>query len=274
MLKSGQKADLQIVRWEKSGSCAAVDSLAVEAPLQIDLGKINGTQNALTITMRTPGHDEELAVGFAFAEGILQKKEQLGAVLQQDAKSILLLLDASVQLEAAKLDRNFLSNSSCGVCGKSSLEFLKNQPAFSPANSNFVVKPGILSELPTKISQAQSLFAETGGNHAAVLFDAEGTLLVLREDVGRHNALDTLLGWAFQNNQLPLSKHMLLLSGRASFELIQKAGMAGIGMVAAVGAPSSLAVELAEEWGITLVGFLKKKGHNIYTHPVRLGLTL
>lgn len=266
-IPSNQASQTIITRYTNGDTTRIEDALAIEAPLEIQIMRKNKMAQTLTITMRTPGNDAELAVGFMFAEGILQNKEQVLQSFQTSLERLIVMLAEDVSLDEDTLDRNFMTNSSCGVCGKNSLDFMDVKSIFSPAASKFTVSPRVLGGLPEKLFSAQSLFAQTGGNHAAAIFDTQGNLRAVREDVGRHNALDKVLGWALLSEQMPLSEHILLVSGRASYELVQKASMAGIGFMAAVGAPSSLAVDLAEKTGMTLLGFLKKERFNIYTHP-------
>jgi FdhD protein len=235
------------------------DLLAVEEPLQI---RVNGRD--LSITMRTPGQDAELAAGFLFTEGILKTRADLMAV-DCSENSVALTLADGVDTGTA---RNFYTTSSCGVCGKASIESLH---AIGCAMlSELEIRAEIIHHLPEKLRAAQSAFDRTGGLHAAALFDASGAMEAIREDVGRHNAVDKLIGAAFLESRLPLSHSILMLSGRASFELIQKAVMAGIPVVAAVGAPSSLAVESARRFGMTLLGFVRDERFNIYTGLSRL----
>jgi FdhD protein len=232
----------------------AQDLLAVEEPLQI---RVNGRD--LSITMRTPGNDGELAAGFLFTEGILTSREDLAAI-ECAENSVELTLAEGVDAGTA---RNFYTTSSCGVCGKASIESLHASGCrMLPA---LEIRRDIITGLPEKLRATQAIFDHTGGLHGAGLFDAEGNLEMVREDVGRHNAVDKLIGAAYLENRLPLAKNILMLSGRASFELIQKAVMAGIPVVAAVGAPSSLAVETARRFGMTLAGFVRDGRFNIYT---------
>ncbi len=267
--------ELQITRIFANEANILLDTLAVEEPLEIQLNFLQGetrVQKSISVTMRTPGSDLELAVGFLFGEGIISNKSELkiehnsylndqiiGIVLQDDAKP-----------EMAKLERNFYTTSSCGVCGKASIDAVRviKQPAVK--REEIYVARQLLFLLPKFVRDQQSIFEQTGGLHASALFDLEGKLIYIREDVGRHNALDKLIGACFLDSKLPLSQHILLLSGRASFELIQKAVMAGISIIAAVGAPSSLAVELAKEFNITLIGFLKENKFNVYCGEERI----
>ena len=251
------------------------DQLAVEEPLEIQISFLeNGKriQKSVSITMRTPGNDEELAAGFLFTEGIIQSKEQFKTVnssILDENKVVVTLMDEEVPA-LKTLERNFYTTSSCGVCGKASIDAIKTVSIYNDLENNILITRDILFNLPAQLQNQQSIFESTGGLHASAIFDLKGNFIMLREDVGRHNALDKVIGSAFFNSQLPLNKTILLLSGRASFELIQKANMAGIKIVAAIGAPSSLAVQLAEECDMTLIGFLGKERFNIYSRWDRI----
>ena len=242
-----------------------LDLLAVEEPLEIRLdGK------PISITMRTPGHDRELAAGFLFAEGLLRSADQVAAISQPGRNSVHVELQPGAEVDVARLDRNFYMTSSCGVCGKASLEALEMAgcpmlPAEAPS-----IGSDVIHRLPATLRDAQAVFEQTGGLHAAALFDFEGRLVAVREDVGRHNALDKLVGSEFLRGSTLLSDRLLLVSGRASFELIQKALMAGIPVLAAVGAPSSLAVELALRFRMTLIGFVRNQRFNVYSGMSRI----
>lgn len=257
---------------------ATDDFLAVEEPLEIKIvygPKENRISKTISITMRTPGEDCELALGFLFTEGIINKaahildtESTIPSFLNQNTIEIQLSDDANPDIH--RLDRHFYTTSSCGVCGKSSIDALKTI-RMPKLKADFpVFDRNVILSLPSLLTQLQSVFEKTGGIHASAIFDKSGKLLLLKEDVGRHNALDKIAGAALQQGLLPLSEQILLVSGRASFELVQKAAMIGVPLMAAVGAPSSLAAELAEEAGITLVGFLNGKRLNIYTHPGRI----
>ncbi|HKS47707.1 MAG TPA: formate dehydrogenase accessory sulfurtransferase FdhD [Amycolatopsis sp.] len=250
------------------------DALAAEEPLEIRVGG-----KALAVTMRTPGHDVELAHGFLLSEGVIASTEDVHTARYCDSVDdtgrntynvLDLALAAGVPPPDTGVERNFYTTSSCGVCGKAALDAVKLKTRFGPGSSAFTVTPEVLAGLPDALRARQRVFASTGGLHAAGLFTSDGTLLAVREDVGRHNAVDKVLGWALLDNRVPLSGAGLLVSGRASFELVQKAAMAGIGLLAAVSAPSSLAVELAEENGMTLVGFLRGASMNLYTGEHRV----
>jgi FdhD protein len=229
--------------------------------------------------MRTPtGNDFELALGFLLTEGIIRNYKDVISVRyaanQLDATAqlnvVLVDLQPFITFDAKKLQRHFYTSSSCGICGKASIDMIQTLSCFGLTPNLPLVKSNILFELPEKLRQAQSVFDSTGAIHAAALFNTSGELIALREDVGRHNALDKLIGWAMQNNILPLQNYILLVSGRSSFELVQKALMAGIPILAAVGAPSSLAVQLAYENNMTIIGFLKNHRFNIYSGSERI----
>jgi len=266
-------ARLPIQKIRDAAILEAFDELAVEEPLEIRLQygpSGNRREQPISITMRTPGHDAELATGFLFTEGIIHHASAILRTETDRPNSILVVLGENIPLDLGRLQRHFYTSSSCGVCGKSSLEALRTVcPSPQPAAA-WQLDADLIYSLPDRLLQQQQLFETTGGLHAAALFHQEGTFLSLREDIGRHNALDKLIGSALLEEKLPLSRHILLLSGRACFELIQKAAMAGIQIVAAVGAPSSLAVELAQEYDITLIGFLRDQRFNIYTGSGRI----
>lgn len=264
-----------------------IDALAVEEPLEIRLGFPDGTHKAVSITMRTPGHDGELAAGFLFTEGILTSPDQIKQIRHCGLKigsnkgaldrasslnsnTIRVDLNGGLDVDLKRLERNFYTTSSCGVCGKASIEALAT--GVKQLESDMTIDAHLINSLPQKLRDAQDTFETTGGLHASALFNTDGTLDMVREDVGRHNALDKVIGRKFLDGGLPLADKVLLLSGRASFELVQKALMAGIQIVAAVGAPSSLAVELASEYGMTLLGFVRDGRFNIYCGGQRVGL--
>lgn len=244
------------------------DVLAVEEPLEIrvEYGPAR-IQKSLSITMRTPSQDEDLVAGFLLTEGIVRQPSDLLTIRQIAQNVVQAVLHPDLDFAIEKLDRHFYTTSSCGVCGKTSIEALQTTVECSVQTGypNWQIIPDVLYTLPDTLRKAQSTFEATGGLHAAAIFDLEGNLLALREDVGRHNALDKLIGHFFLQNLLPLSQHILLLSGRASFELIQKSAMAGLRQVCAVGAPSSLAVDTATAFGIRLIGFLREGRYNTYT---------
>ncbi len=274
-----EKFETQIQRVSSDGFLNEADTLAVEEPLEIRLGFAeNGKQihKAVSITMRTPGNDFELAAGFLFTEGILQSLNQIKEIkhcgkFPNNQNTVRLDLSENVAVDLEKLSRNFYTTSSCGVCGKSSLEALNVAGAKAILQSHFLRIPAeTIHKLPKRLLENQTVFGETGGLHAAALFDFSGNLIDLKEDVGRHNAVDKLIGKQFLENNLPLGDKILFLSGRASFELVQKAVMAQIPVICAVGAPSSLAVEAAREFNITLLGFVRDERFNIYYGEERI----
>jgi FdhD protein len=238
------------------------DVLAVEEPMEIRVGG-----HSVAITMRTPGHDFELAAGFLFTEGVVARSTDIREIRHcgnsKNTNVVRVELNPAVQFDPKKLSRHVFTTSSCGVCGKTSLEQVRT---VLPAPIQKIAMPTaeMLCALPGKLRPEQAIFSSTGGLHATALFDLQGKLLLLREDVGRHNAMDKLIGAMLLADKLPVANTVMLVSGRASFELVQKAAMAGIPMLAAVGAPSSLAVDLAREFGMTLVGFLRDGRFNIY----------
>ena len=272
---------IRVAKYRNGRLSNAADRLAVEEPLEIRI--VFGPENArrrqsLAVTMRTPGADEELALGFLFTEAIIGNLQQVQEIRRVDNRLapeavdnvIEVALHPEVEFDAERLNRHFYTASSCGVCGKASLEMVRMVSCHFPQPGQPVIRAETLLKLPDQLRGNQSLFSDTGGIHAAGLFDASGRLLTVREDVGRHNALDKAIGTAMRDGQMPLRKHIAALSGRAGFELVQKAAMAGIPVLVAIGAPSSLAVSLAEAEGITLVGFLRDGRFNLYTHQERI----
>lgn len=250
------------------------ETLAVEEPLEI---RVNGTP--VTVTMRTPGSDIELAQGFLLTEGVIGGREDVLTIRYcggrgDDGVNAYNVLDVTLApgVKPPDLDvtRNFYTTSSCGVCGKASLDAVRVISRFTPGSDPATVAAATLKAMPGQLRSAQKVFASTGGLHAAALFGADGTMLAVREDIGRHNAVDKVIGWALEHDRIPLSASVLLVSGRASFELTQKALLAGIPVLAAVSAPSSLAASLAEESGITLVAFLREDSMNVYTRADRI----
>lgn len=251
-----------------------VETVVVEDPLEI---RINGSP--VTVTMRTPGSDFELARGFLLTEGVIHDRADVATVrycrgAEQDGVNTYNTLDVTLQpgmqMPDVDVTRNFYTTSSCGVCGKASLEAVWLSSRHSPGDDPTVVSAATLTGLPDTLRAAQKVFARTGGLHGAALFDPDGTMLAVREDVGRHNAVDKVIGWAVEAGRIPLTGSVLLVSGRASFELTQKAVMAGIPVLAAVSAPSSLAVDLAAQSGLTLVAFLRGDSLNVYSRPDRV----
>jgi FdhD protein len=271
---------LPIIRVNDDDGVNFPDSLAIEEPLEIRL-EYGPMENRLiknvSVTMRTPGNDAELAVGFLFTEGIIQNQADVAsaeycfiACAENKENVMQVKLKEGIIPNLNNTERNFYTTSSCGVCGKGSINSIKTVSPYRDRVDKNQVSADVLYFLPAILQKHQEVFADTGGLHASALFDPAGKLIIVREDVGRHNALDKLIGAALTENLLPLDKHLLLLSGRASFELVQKAAMAGINIIAAVGAPSSLAVQLAEEFNITLIGFLRGRRFNIYTAANRV----
>lgn len=276
--RSRDHESVSVVRVESGDSRErSEDLVAVEEPLEVRLGSKSGgkaSHRAVSITMRTPGSDFELAAGFLFTEGILTHPSQIASIRHCGTGSgarntIRVDLTDGVDVELGRLERNFYTTSSCGVCGKASIDALSTG-ARPVEPKPFSVLPETVNGLPEKLLRSQSVFEMTGGLHAAGLFSADGSLRDLKEDVGRHNAVDKLIGRRFLDGRLPASDEVLVLSGRASFELLQKAVMAGIPVVCAVGAPSSLAVKVAEEFGVTLLGFVRHSRFNIYSNPQRI----
>ena len=247
-----------------TGRAREQDFVAVEEPLQICL---NGSD--LAITMRTPGHDEELAVGFLFSEGILPNRDSITSIEPGD-NSISISLTAEAAPDVSAQTRHFYLTSSCGVCGKASVDALVSAGCSAPPRDTPKISREVLQRLPETLRATQAVFDRTGGLHAAGLFNAQGELQLVREDVGRHNAVDKLIGRSVLDGRVPLHDSILMLSGRVSFELVQKALMAGIGTLAAVGAPSSLAVETALRFGMTLAGFVRDGRFNIYAGETRI----
>jgi len=255
---------VELTRWAEREATVVEDRVAVEEPLEI---RVQG--HSLAVVMRTPGHDRELVAGFLLTEGIVRDRSDIldlvhcRAGAEPEANVMDALLAPRVNVDWARLQRHTFASSSCGLCGKASIDAVRT--ACPPlAETRLAVRRSILARLPDRLRAAQPAFASTGGAHASGLFSAEGELLALREDVGRHNALDKVVGWAFFAERLPLSHRILLVSGRVSFELMQKALMAGIPCVAAVSAPTSLAVDFARESGQTLVGFVRGERMNVY----------
>ncbi|SCE70872.1 FdhD protein [Micromonospora viridifaciens] len=254
------------------------DTLAVEEPLEIRVGPAGpGRRKPLAVTMRTPGDDLDLAIGFLLTEGLIRSAEDVhtaqlcaGAETPNTYNVVDVVLTPGVPEPTTDPARNFYTTSSCGVCGKASIDAVRTRSWFSVRDDALRVAAELLAALPDRLRAAQRAFDRTGGLHAAGLFTADGELVVLREDVGRHNAVDKVVGWAVREHRLPLAGHVLLVSGRASFELTQKAWMAGVPLLAAVSAPSTLAVELAEEAGMTLVGFLRGQTMNVYAGAQRI----
>lgn len=266
----------QVVEWNDGRIERKQDYLASEEPLEIRIG-----ENSLTVTMRTPGHDTELAAGFLFTEGVVSKREDIlrltaaeeptgdGFATAARGNVVSVELAQSTAFDLEKLRRNFFAASSCGICGKTSIDAIRSHTLRAP-NPNFRFDAQILTRVPDSVRAAQAVFGRTGGLHAAALVEQNGNVLVAREDIGRHNAVDKVIGWALLENQVPLSKSILFVSGRGGFEIVQKAIVAGIPLLACVSAPSSLAVQLARELQLTLVGFLRERRFVIYAGEERV----
>jgi len=259
----------QVVEWN-DGETRRVE--AAEEPLEMRSGRFS-----LGVTLRTPGNDEELVAGFLFTEGVISQRKdlvklQLPENTAPERNLVRVTLDSNVRLERDEAVRRFSAGSACVVCGKASIAQLRRRGLRRPEASS-LVDPELLCQLPQKLRDAQAVFGRTGGLHAAGLFNANGELLVLREDIGRHNAVDKVIGWAFLANRLPLNGHVLLVSGRGGFEIVQKAIAAGVPLLASVSAPSSLAVQLARELGLTLAGFLRGRRFVIYSGEERIAFS-
>jgi FdhD protein len=257
------------MEWSEGRLTPHEDSLATEEPLEIRIGKV-----PLTVTMRTPGHDRELTAGFLLTEGIVADGSQIASLNAYANSASGASNGVEVELRESEFDvsdlqRNFFAASSCGICGKASIEAIRRRGLRAP-NPNFSFDAELLCTLPDKLRSAQTVFSRTGGLHATALFDGQGNLLALREDIGRHNAVDKVIGWALLQGMLPLSNHVMLVSGRGGFEIVQKTLSAGIPVLASVSAPSSLAVQLAREFGLSLVGFLRGRRFVLYSGTSRL----
>jgi FdhD protein len=269
-------ASVPVRRISRADSHVETDILAVEEPLEIRVGcTVNErrVRQRIAVTMRTPGDDADLAVGYLLTEGIVTEREQIQGVHSCGGKNAVRVdLRADVAFDLERLDRHSYTSSSCGVCGKKSIDSIRVRLPHHNLFRSCHVDAEVIERLPSILRDAQPIFARTGGLHASALFDFNGHLQSLKEDVGRHNALDKLIGAEFREGRTPLSDRILLVSGRASFELVQKAAVAGVPILAAVGAPSSLAVELAAECGMTLIGFVKRDRFNIYAGAGRIQL--
>jgi FdhD protein len=263
----------QVTQWEDGKATRVEDYLSAEEPLEMRAGRYS-----LGVTLRTPGDDKELVAGFLFTEGIITRREhlvslQLPGPAAPERNLVRVTLASKVRLPAGSPARRFSAGSACGVCGKASIAQLRRRGLRRPEAAT-LFDPEILCQLPLKLRAAQAAFGRTGGLHAAALFNADGELLVLREDIGRHNAVDKVIGWAFLEGRLPLSGQVMLVSGRDGFEIVQKALSAGVPVLASVSAPSSLAVQLARELGLTLVGFLRDQRFVIYSEEDRIAITV
>jgi FdhD protein len=258
-----------VEQWQEGAVTRVQDYLAVEEPLEIRLGDA-----ALSVTMRTPGHDRELVAGFLVTEGIISGRDELKKLEAAEGASagntMSVELTTAVDSLSAQSQRSFMTTSSCGICGKATIDSIRSRGIKAP-NRELRLDAQILCALPDKLRQQQAVFGRTGGLHAAAAFTSSGDLLVIREDIGRHNAVDKVIGWALLNDRLPLSDVALMVSGRGGFEIVQKALVAGIPVLASVSAPSSLAVQLAREFSMTLVGFLRGQRFVIYSGQRRIG---
>jgi len=261
----------QVFEWDEGKVRRKEDFLAAEEPLEIRVG-----DEPLSVTMRTPGHDLELAAGFLFTEGLVQEQSQIVALrddFPEEEKNRGNVVRAELAPESApdfeKVRRHFFAASSCGICGKASIDSVRAR-TLAPPNPGFILDPEVLVRLPDVLRASQAVFGRTGGLHAAALFNATGELLVLRKDIGRHTAVDKVIGWALLENRVPLSESIMLVSGRGGFEIVQKAIVAGTPVVASVSAPSSLAVQLARELSLTLIGFLRGRRFVIYAGEERV----
>jgi FdhD protein len=273
MSKKNRNIELtQVTQWEDGKATRVEDYLAAEEPLEMRAG-----QYSLGVTLRTPGDDEDLVAGFLFTEGIISRREDLAALrmlgdTDTERNLVRVTLDPSVRLTSNSAARRFSAGSACGVCGKASITQLRRRGLHRPTAAS-LFDPEMLCQLPPKLRETQAVFVRTGGLHAAALFAPTGELLVVREDIGRHNAVDKAIGWALLGGRVPLSGHVLLVSGRGGFEIVQKSIAAGIPLLASVSAPSSLAVQLARELGLTLVGFLRGRRFVIYSGEERIALS-
>ena len=265
-----------ILRYNDGTSVQAQDVVAVEEPLEIRLRYTHQRQTitkSISVTMRTPGQDQELAVGFLFTEGIISGISDVTSVELAGGKTgnvLIVTISSDISDRVNKLDRHFYTSSSCGVCGKASIEAIETVCHLHDTKDSISIDASVLYQLPNVLRAQQEVFDRTGGLHGCALFSVNGELIESMEDVGRHNALDKLIGHFLNKGKVPMSDNILLLSGRASFELVQKSVMAGIKVIASVGAPSSLAVQTADAFGITLIGFLRDGKANIYTHDHRV----
>ena len=276
--RTGSRTKLRVTAIDGESRALRSDAVTTEEPLELRLVAANGERQALAITMRTPGNDFEMAAGFLYGEGLIESRDEIGTISyctdpDVDPEQHYNIVNVHLRHQSLPplktLERHFYTTSACGVCGKANLEALQ-QRGQRVIESDLVVPRSVLTKLPDALRVAQSQFDATGGLHAAALFTADGQLLAAREDVGRHNAVDKLVGWALLEGRLPLADHIVLVSGRASFELCQKVSRAGAPIMCAISAPSSLAIETARTFGMTLVGFLRGKRFNIYAHAGRI----
>jgi FdhD protein len=260
-----------VLEWKDGERLRVLDDLAGEEPLEIRVGG-----NVVTVTMRTPGDDFELAAGFLYSEGIVDGRDHIarisfgrGADLCRSGNIVDVTLRRQGALDFSALQRRFFAASGCGICGRTSIEALRSRET-PRADPHFTIQPELLTRLPAVLRSAQRVFGRTGGLHAAGLFDADGNLTVVHEDIGRHNAVDKVIGDALLHGAVPLAERILLVSGRGGFEIVQKALVAGVPILASVSAPSSLAVQLARDGGLTLIGFLRDRRFVVYSHPARI----
>ena len=277
-VRPGRTVETRVVALDGAQRAPKHDRVVTEEPLEIRLVARNGDAKTLAITMRTPGNDFELAAGFAYGEGIACARDAIARVtycldpqLDPDQRYNVVNVELASQAlpDLHRFERHFVTSSACGVCGRAQLDALR-EIGLEPVTGATHISPELLYALPGRMRDAQRVFETTGGLHAAALFDESGTVLAVREDVGRHNAVDKLAGWGLLEGKLPFSNRILMVSGRAGYEIVQKAAVARIPIVASVSAPSSLAVELAREFGITLAGFVRGTRANVYSSPERI----
>ncbi len=266
---------LSIHKFKNQSYTKVIDTIVIEQPLEIQLSygtdKNRGYESIYT-TMRTPGEDLHLAIGFLFSEGVIQSNEQINKIIPLEANKIQVELIPEIEYDSKKHQRNFISSASCGICGKVSIDDILNYK-YEVINHSSIIDEDTLLSLFRKIEEGQTIFKKTGGLHSAALFDLNGKLLHLQEDVGRHNALDKLIGYMLEYEMTKTSHYILMLSGRIGYELVHKALKFGISIILAFGSPTSLSVEMAHKNNMCLIGFLKKDGFNIYSHPERLGVS-
>lgn len=275
-VRPGRSTGVSITRYEGAHASGAHDDVVTEEPLEIRLRAGEETRT-LAVTMRTPGNDLELAAGFLFSESLVHSRDEIAEINycvdpsvdpEQRYNIVNVDLRSNTHLDASRFERHFTMNSSCGVCGKANLEALADA-GVKPIHDDVRASMSTIYALPDRMREAQKTFATTGGLHAAALFHADGSFVVAREDIGRHNALDKLIGWALMNDHVPLAARILFVSGRASYEILQKAAVARIPIVCAISAPSSLAIDVAREFNITLLGFVRGENANVYSCPER-----
>ncbi|MFP5352085.1 MAG: formate dehydrogenase accessory sulfurtransferase FdhD [Actinomycetota bacterium] len=275
--RPGSETPLTITAYQGGAPRQRRDRLATEEPLELRVS-VAGESRVVAVTMRTPGADFELAAGFLFAEGVIERHEQVVGISycrdtdlppEQLYNIVIVELDPASRPDLSPLERHFHMTSACGVCGKANLDAL-SQRGVQPVRGGSTVTPAAVSSLPERLRGGQRVFGSTGGLHAAGLFDRHGNLLAAREDVGRHNAVDKLVGWGLLDGRLPLDDHILMVSGRSSFEIVQKAASAGIPVVCSVSAPSSLAVDVARTFNMTLIGFVRDDRFNVYAGSERI----